>query len=82
MRKVKAEIKTDYGDFACIFTPDEVGYTVTCPSVEGVVSWGKNLAEAKKMAREAVELCIEVKVENNMISKGLSFRNLRVKSSA
>ncbi len=71
MKKVKAPIKTDYGTFVCAFVPDEVGYTALCPSVEGVVSWGKNLAHAKKMVKEAVELCIEAKVEEN-VKKGIA----------
>ncbi|MEK7507388.1 MAG: type II toxin-antitoxin system HicB family antitoxin [Patescibacteria group bacterium] len=73
MKKLKINIKTDYGIFECVFEPDEVGYVVTCLSVEGVVSWGKNLSEAKKMAKEAVELCIEAKVQEN-IGKGKAAR--------
>ena len=80
MKKVKAQIKTDYGAFPCTFTPDEVGYLALCPSVDGVVSWGKNLSEAKKMVKEAIELCVEAKVEENVrngiASKTLSFKTL------
>ncbi len=71
--KTKAKIKTDYGLYECVFTPDERGYVVTCPSVDGVVSWGKNLTEAKKMAKEAVELCIESKVQEN-VERGVASR--------
>ena len=73
MKKIKLNIKTDYGIFECVFEPDETGYVVTCPSVDGVVSWGKNLSEAKRMAKEAVELCIEAKVQDN-IDKGRAAR--------
>ena len=75
MKTLKEKIKTDYGVFECRFTPDEHGYVVTCPSVEGVVSWGKNLIEARKMAKEAVELCIEVSVQEN-IKLGIAAREV------
>ena len=73
MKVLKEKIKTDYGIFKCRFTSDERGYVITCPSVEGVVSWGKNLTEARKMAKEAVELCIEVSVQEN-IKLGIAAR--------
>lgn len=71
--KAKVKIKTDYGIYECVLTPDERGYVVTCPNVEGVVSWGKNLVHAKKMAKEAVELCIESKVQDN-VERGIASR--------
>lgn len=37
----------------------EGGFTVTVPSLPGCVTYGKNLEEAKKMAKEAVELYLE-----------------------
>lgn len=73
MKSTRTKVKTDYGMYECIFTPDERGYVVTCPSVQGVVSWGKNLAESKKMAKEAVELCIESKVQEN-VERGIASR--------
>jgi len=79
MKKVKAQIKTDYGIFICTFSPDEVGYVALCPSVDGVVSWGKNLSEAKKMVKEAIELCIEAKVEDN-IRNGVASRGVSIKT--
>lgn len=68
MKKSKVKINTDYGIYECLLASDSPGYIVTCPSVQGVVTWGKNLAEAKKMAREAIELCIESKVQDNVKS--------------
>jgi predicted RNase H-like HicB family nuclease len=35
------------------------GYTVFVPILPGCVSYGKNLEEAKKMIKEAIELYIE-----------------------
>lgn len=59
-----ADIKTKYGVFRCVFEPerDMGGYVVTAPSVQGVVSWGKNLAHAKKMAAECIEGAIETRI--------------------
>ena len=46
--------------FRLILTPEpEGGYTVTVPSLPGCVTWGKDVAEAKAMAREAIDLYIE-----------------------
>ena len=80
MKKVKAQIKTDYGMFSCTFSPDEVGYVALCPSVDGVVSWGKNLSEAKKMVKEAIELCVEAKVEDNIKNEVVSKRDMSLKT--
>jgi len=37
----------------------EGGYTVTVPLLPGCVTYGKDLPEAKKMAKEAIELYLE-----------------------
>lgn len=37
----------------------EGGYTVTVPSLQGCVTYGETIEEAKKMAKEAIELYIE-----------------------
>lgn len=57
----KVTIKTNCGSFICHFTTDgnDPGYTVTVPSLKGVVTEGRTLIEAKKMAREAIELHCE-----------------------
>ena len=56
-----AIVKTQYGSFKVVFEPetDMGGYVVTAPKVQGAVSWGKNLAHAKKMIVEAIEGAIE-----------------------
>jgi antitoxin HicB len=38
----------------------EGGYTVIVPSLPGCITYGENLDEAKAMAKEAIELYIEV----------------------
>ena len=43
----------------------EGGYTVFVPMLPGCVSYGKNLEEAKKMIKEAIELYIESLIAHN-----------------
>jgi predicted RNase H-like HicB family nuclease len=64
VRKDKYPIKTSYGTFVCLFEPekDMGGYTVEALGVQGAVTWGKTLAEAKRMATEAIEGAIEARV--------------------
>ena len=59
--KIKEEITTDYGVYAVVLEPepDMGGYMVTAPKRPDVVTWGKTLAHAKRMAREAIECSIE-----------------------
>ena len=47
--------------YLCHFQPEpEGGYTVTCPTLPPVVTYGETLDEARANAREAIELCLEV----------------------
>ena len=47
--------------YLCYFRPEpEGGFTVTCPKLPPVVTYGESLEEAQANAREAVELCLEV----------------------
>jgi len=43
----------------------EGGYTVTVPMLPGCVTFGDTIEEAKKMAKEAIELYIESLVAHN-----------------
>ena len=45
----------------------EGGFTVTVPALPGCITYGKNLNEAIEMAKEAIELYIEVLQENEEI---------------
>ncbi len=68
--KRKIKIKTDYGSHICVFKPDgEGGFIVTAPEVQGMITWGKNLKQAKKMSKECLELCIECLVEKQLHRK-------------
>lgn len=47
-------------NYTVIFAPEpESGFTVTVPSLPGCVTYGKDLNEAKKMAKEAITLYLE-----------------------
>lgn len=54
-------IKTKYGSFQCVFEQekDMGGYMVEARGVPGAISWGKNLNEAKRMIKEAIEVAVE-----------------------
>lgn len=64
IRKNTHPIKTNYGTFRCLFEPekDMGGYVVEALEVQGAVSWGKNLSDAKRMIAEAIEGVIETRV--------------------
>jgi len=73
MLKKTLTIKTDYGSFVCVFEPekDMGGYAVEARGVNGAVSWGKNLIEAKLMIKEAIEGAIEARVIARAEKKGI-----------
>jgi len=67
-KKRVIKVKTSFGIFNCLFesnTPER-GYTVTVPKLKGVVTCGDTLTEAKKMAKEAIELHCECLVEDGL----------------
>lgn len=46
--------------YTIIYTPEsEGGFTVTVPALPGCVTYGKDLKEAKKMAKDAISLYVE-----------------------
>jgi antitoxin HicB len=50
--------------YAFVFDPEpEGGYTVTCPTLPGLVIYGDTLQQAREMARDAMEGLIEVMLE-------------------
>ena len=53
----------------------EGGFTVTVPTLPGCITYGKNLNETIEMAKEAIELYIEVYLRN---CHNLSFGNSEV----
>jgi antitoxin HicB len=59
--KAKQSARLVEATYLCRFQPEpEGGYTVTCPALPAVVSYGETLEEARANAREAIKLCLEV----------------------
>ena len=53
-------ITTEEYTFTAVFEPEpEGGYTVTCPALPGLVTYGETLEEARAMAAEAIECYLE-----------------------
>ena len=51
--------------FQLVFEADpRGGYTVTVPVLPGCITYGSTMQDAKKMAREAIELYLEDMVAN------------------
>ena len=72
MKKIeirKLNVQTMCGNYVCRFESNypEKGYTVTVPNLRGVVTFGSNLVEAKKMVKEAIELPCQV--EPQLVTK-------------
>ncbi|MGQ0664801.1 MAG: type II toxin-antitoxin system HicB family antitoxin [Pseudomonadota bacterium] len=60
MKRIRKLAKLAFG-YICVFETNELGgYTVTCPKLPPVVTQGETLEEALAMAREAIELVLEV----------------------
>lgn len=59
-------MKTAELNYSVLFQKEpEGGYTVIVPSLPGCVTYGKDLNEAQKMAREAIEIYLESLKEHN-----------------
>lgn len=60
MRKQKVLVSTNYGAHLVLVESDEKeGFIVTVPGLPEVITWGKDIAQARAMAKEAIELCVE-----------------------
>ena len=56
----KEPITADEYTYTVLFEPEpEGGYTVTCPTLPGLVSYGETLDEARTMAAEAIACYLE-----------------------
>ncbi len=54
------EMTQEQYSFTLLFEPaEEGGYVVTCPALPGLVTEGDTLAEARSMAKDAIEGYIE-----------------------
>ena len=52
--------------YPAIFQKQEGGYTVVVPDFDGCITQGDTLAEARKMAVDAIGLCIEDLVDRKL----------------
>lgn len=66
MEKRTIPVRTIFGTFESLFESNapEKGYTVTVPRLKGIVTCGDTLPEAKRMAKEAIELHCECLIED------------------
>lgn len=70
-----------------LISEKEGGYTVTVPQLPGCVSFGKTIEEAKKNAKQAIELHLEnLKIHNKKNLNGILEKNvfstaIQIKSS-
>ena len=63
--KRNESVRTLSAEYICNFEPNELGgYTVICPKLPAVVTQGRTLAEARRNAREAIELVLETYQED------------------
>lgn len=59
-------IKNRLLKYTVIFAPEpEGGFTVTVPSLPGCVTYGKDITEAMKMAKEAIQLYLDSLKKHN-----------------
>jgi predicted RNase H-like HicB family nuclease len=50
--------------YTFVFQPEpEGGFTVTCPALPGLVTYGETMSEAREMALDAMEGLIELMLE-------------------
>ena len=50
--------------YTFVFNPEpEGGYTVTCPALPGLVTYGESMDEARSMAHDAMEGLIQIMLE-------------------
>lgn len=59
-------VQTRYGRYQCTLEPDRRGFIATVSGLPEVITWGKNITHAKEMVKEAIELCVECRVEGLM----------------
>jgi antitoxin HicB len=66
--KRKEAIGTINAQHVCAFRPEpEGGYSVRCAAFPELITHGRTLQEARAMAREALELCLEVYQEEGRL---------------
>lgn len=68
-KKLDLSIETKRGTYEAVFKWDakDKAYIVNVPSLSGVVTFGKNLKDAKRMAKDAIELHCECLIDDGNI---------------
>lgn len=72
-------------DFHVVLTEDSVdgGYVVTVPEIPGLVTEGDSVAEAMKMAKDAIETYLSYKKETTKaIVRIMPAKDLKIPASA
>jgi antitoxin HicB len=65
--KKRETVRTLSAQYVCTFRPEpEGGYSVRCAAFPELITEGRTLEEARRMAREALELCLEVYRDEGM----------------
>ena len=59
MKRTEPITTTEYTYTVLLQPEPEGGFTVTCPALPGLVTYGETLAEARAMAAEAIECYLE-----------------------
>ena len=71
--------KTIYNYTAVFELNENKGFTVTVPALPGLVTEGKNLDDARKMATEAIQCYLEgLKIERKQMPVELEIASLRL----
>jgi len=52
-----------------VFDPNGEGYTVTIPKLPGLITEGKNIKEAREMAKDAVRVYLEAILKEELFAK-------------
>ncbi len=56
----REKVKVVDAQYVCTFKRNsEGGYSVRCPAFPEIVTWGRTLVEARAMAKDAIELCLD-----------------------
>lgn len=68
-KRITADLETKRGTYEAVFKWDakDKAYIVNVPSLSGVVTFGKNLKDAKRMAKDAIELYCECLIDDGNI---------------
>jgi predicted RNase H-like HicB family nuclease len=76
--KQKLPVSTRYGAFDVTLQRDSSGYLVLVTKLPEVVTYGRTISEAKRMAVEAIEVAIEGEVLTRAARSGtIRFSNRR-----